>query len=109
MVVVLPWGLHLCVAQHSLNRPETQTSAFLTLPCLQYEVRVTGVTAGGLQTAGSNSLFLTLPLGLKLTTAKATGATTVTAVATAVPADAFTKVRSRQCMHVHALEQAMAA
>jgi hypothetical protein len=59
---------------------------------MQYEVTVTGVTASGARTPGSNKLYLTLPLGLKLTTAKATGATTATATATSLPAVAFTKV-----------------
>jgi hypothetical protein len=75
--------------------PETLALLPCAVPCLpslQYEVTVTGVTASGLQTPGSNKLYLTLPLGLKLTNAKATGATTATATATSIPADAFTKV-----------------
>ena len=59
---------------------------------MQYNVTVEGISKTGQRTPGDNMLQLTMPAGLRLTQAKATGYTTGTATATALPSDAFTKV-----------------
>ena len=61
---------------------------------VQYNVTVEGISKTGQRTPGDNMLQLTMPAGLRLTQAKATGYTTGTATARALPSDAFTKVRA---------------
>ncbi|EFN51256.1 hypothetical protein CHLNCDRAFT_141289 [Chlorella variabilis] len=82
-----------CITCKSLNFPSSTATVKLhgLEPGALYNVTVEGISKTGQRTPGDNMLQLTMPAGLRLTQAKATGYTTGTATARALPSDAFTK------------------
>ncbi|EFN52451.1 hypothetical protein CHLNCDRAFT_138760 [Chlorella variabilis] len=82
-----------CITCKSLNFPSSTATVNLhgLEPGATYNVTVEGISKTGQRTPGDNMLQLTMPAGLRLTQAKATGYTTGAATARALPSDAFTK------------------